>query len=396
MPLCLFGIAQTLAIYGKKRAFLLSLSVILGLCVLAFTGFSPIMLGAVLAIVSVPFFLIVSILRQKRTSIFWSAAILIAPILIFFGAVISAPSLNQEQYESEITKIENTLVAAKAKDQANKNTQMYDKTLEQMEVVKRDPTLRTFMNYNINERLIYFVYGNGFSVLLGILLSFFASLFFLDFAFEQVEKFKAIKRYVHSSSTGTFEASFLLLLKSLTFKDETDDEFSQTQKDASNFKIIKHTKPDYNAESEKRIFGLFRKPRSPDTITLREYVFHYAGKMPGWNLRTYQMPLILCLLSIIVLSSTAFYFGSVQGILNAVHSMNLSSTAVVVTSVLSICAVSFLVLQGIFTTLKWVPFGVLLLVTFVFLIISPYIMFDMGPFVFLGFFGVIGLLGYLI
>lgn len=224
LPLCLFGIAQTLAIYGKKRTFLLSFIVVLSLCAFAFTGFAPVVLGAVLAVVSIPFFLIVSILRQKRTSIFWSAAVLLAPILIFFGTIVSAPSLNQEQYESEITKIENTLTIAQSKSQTNtQNSQMYSKALEQMELIKRDPTLRSFMGYNINERLVYFIYGNGFSVLLGILLSFFASLFFLDFAFEQVEKLKAVKRYVRSLSAGAFDVAFLLLLKNLSFKGETDE-----------------------------------------------------------------------------------------------------------------------------------------------------------------------------
>lgn len=397
LPLALFAIAQTLAIFGTRIAMLLSLSVVLCLCIFAFTtGISVFALGAFFAIVTTPIFLIVAILRKKNTSIFWSAAILGIPLILFFSGVLSAPTLTKNEYSFEIEKIETAVLSRQQSISATSdaNQDVYNKVKEQFEFVKRDVSLQNFMSWNLNQRIIYFIYGPGFPILFGILLSFFASLFFLDFAFEQIEKLQAVATYIGSVTRGAFDRYFLEIFKVLQ-RSKNTNAFKELS-----FKVIKHKKRDIGISSNKSFIETLRNKQKSqndtNTISLREYVFYYVGELPGWSLRTYQIPLILCILSIMVFAGTVFYFGNFQNILTALTRGNNAVLALgVALSVIAVCVLSFLVLQGIFTALKWIPFGLLLFISIVFLIVAPYIMVSVGPYIFLGVFGIIGLLGYL-
>lgn len=397
LPLALFAIAQTLAIFGTRIAALLSFAVVLCLSILAFTtGFGVFALGAFFAIVSTPIFLIVSVLRKKNTSIFWSAGILCIPLILFFSGVLSTPTLTKDEYIFEIQKIEATVLSKQQTihTTSEANQDVYNKVKEQFETVKRDANLQNFMSWNVNQRIIYFIYGSGFPILFGILLSFFASLFFLDFAFEQIEKLQAVANYIGSVTRGAFDRYFLELFKVLERSKNTE-----TLKELP-FKIIKHKKIEFGINSQKSFMEFLRNKQKShndtNTISLREYVFYYVGHLPGWSLRTYQIPLILCILSIMVFAGTVFYFGNFQNILTALKTGNNAFLALgVVLSVIAVCVLSFLVLQGIFTALKWIPFGLLLFISIVFLIVAPYIMVSVGPYIFLSVFGIIGLLGYL-
>jgi len=395
-PLALFAIAQTMAMFGRKCAVSLAVGVLFFLIIIAFlTGFAPIVLAAILAIIATPLFLLVSILRQKKTSIIWSTSVLLLPIIIFFSALIFAPRLDSEQYTNEVNKIEQLVVQAQSDTKnTQKNEVVYSKVIDQLDVVKKDITLQKFMNYNPSQRLLYFVYGDGFAVFLVILLSFFASLFFLDFAFEQIEKLYAIEKYVRSHSNYSFDSLFLILLKSLVSRASSSHLEDSSE---NSFKIIKHTRQvdGSNQKSPKLFFGLLRKQNPPMTISFKNYLFFFSGRQPGWGLRSYQMPLILCIASILTLSSILFYFGDVQNIIDSIGKPGLGPVILLIVSVLAMSALSFLVLQGIFTALKWIPFGLLIILSIIFLLVSPFILVDLGPFMFLGLFGIVGLLGYL-
>lgn len=393
LPLALFAIAQTMAIFGRKYSTLLAVGTLLLLIIAALvTGFAPIVLAAFFALIATPLYLIVSILRQKQTSILWSAAVLLTPVLLFFSAVIFAPKLDSVHFQQEIENVEKIMAQAQSKKQTDSTQSelVYEKFATQIDALKKDNQLQQFMNYNPAQRLLYFVYGNGFSIFLIILLTFFASLFFLDFAFEQVEKLFAIHQYIKSKSNYSFDPIFLMLLKDITSRKDVSKNIHLDK----NFKINKHIKltPD---DTGKRVFGLLRKPNPENTVSFREYLFYYSGKQPGWGLRTYQMPLALCLSSIVILSAVVFYYGTVPNIITALGNDGLVPFLLLISSVISMCVLSFLVLQGIFTALKWIPFGVLIVLSIIFLLVSPYILVDLGPFMFLGLFGVVGLLGYL-
>ncbi len=395
LPLALFSIAQTMAVFGKKHAALLSAGVLIILAIAALlTGSAPVVFAAVISFLTVPLFLIVSVLRQKQKSIFLSAGILFVPVFIFFSAVLFSPKLDSVQFNAEIDRVEKVITQSQEDKTAisPENIAVYEKIKDQVRELKKDANLKQFMNYNAGQRLLYFVYGDGFAIFLIIILTFFASLFFLDFAFEQVEKLHAIQKYIKSVTQYNFDPMFLAVLNDITAKSKNKSLYL-----TENFVIVKHEIDKTNEPSAKNkpFLGILKKPHPENSISFRNYLFHYKGKIPGWGLRSYQMPLILCLFSIIALSSIVFYYGSVPNILNALTNEGILPFSLLVVSVFSMCVLSFLVLQGIFTALKWIPFGVLIVLSIIFLLVSPYILVDLGPFMFLGLFGVVGLLGYL-
>lgn len=401
LPLALFAIAQTLAIFGTRVAMLLSLTVVL--CLIIFTivtGFPVFAIASIFAILSVPIFLIISILRKKNKSIFLSATILATPIVLIFSVVLSAPILTADKYNFEMQKIEtllippkNTILGTDNKELVEKDKIAYATIKEQLKLIKHDINLQNFMSWNVNQRIIYFIYGSGFPILFGILLSFFASLFFLDFAFEQIEKLYGVANYV-TTSRGGFDRNFLELLKILK-RSNNKEAFKNLP-----FTVVKHKKLEFGITSNISLAGFFRNQKKSNddinTIKIRDYIFYYIGRLPGWHLRTYQIPLILCIFSIMLFAGTVFYFGNFQNILAALASGSSIFLALgVILSVIAICVISFLVLQGIFTALRWMPFGLLLFISVVFLIIAPYIIVSIAPYILLTVFGIIGLLSYL-
>jgi hypothetical protein len=399
LPLALFAIAQTLAIFGLRTAALLSFFVVLFLSLLAIlTGLPLFALGALFSILATPIFLIVSLLRKKNTSIFWSATLIAAPLVLFFSAILSTPVLTKDQFHAEIKKIESSVLSSTnrnptlASSSNANNMAVYDKIKDQFSVIEKDVTLQNFMSWTASERILYFIYGSGFSILFVMLLSFFASLFFLDFAFEQVEKLRAVSNYILSQPRGTFDRLFLDLFKIFQKSNGTK------QIEHSTFAVTTHKKIETGIGASKSMLGFFRKNNSVlNTIVMRDYIFTYIGQLPGWRLRTYQIPLILCILSITVYAGMIFYFGDFQNILVALKAVNRPLLAFsIAISAFSTCVLAFLVFQGIFTALKWIPLGLLLFISVVFLIVAPYIAVSVGAsYIFLGVFGIIGLLGYL-
>lgn len=199
IPLAVFCLAQLSAMLDKKTSFFMMLLISFLFVSVGLLLSSPIFLGSgIFVLFSVPFFLPAIFLREKRKSIIFPAFILLLPVvssLLLFCFVL--PS--EPHFLSEL-------------EQSFRQMNL-DGNSEQILM------LRQFFQYSGWQRLIWFVFGAGSYPLFVTLLVSFANLALIDFAFEKVDRLKAVnptgwnlKQFVMPFPLVLFSIAFMALI----------------------------------------------------------------------------------------------------------------------------------------------------------------------------------------
>lgn len=391
IPFALFNVAQVSAMLNKKAAASMTFFVA---CILILIGAllpsSLFLSSGILALILLPVFMLVIFFREKRFPMWTSFVVLVFPVVFGVGYACSIPTLNATAYHEKIVGIQKELVENKRVLQPQ-NAAQYDEAITQFRALAENPNVLTYVAYTPWQRLVWFVFGPGSIFLFLALMISFANLVCVDFAFEQIDKIKAVLRYV-SQHVSLFSSEFVASLKNMPI-------FANHGREPS-IAVTKHFPIWAINESllpRARFFGLIRPAQPNNYIRLREYSFIYEGNLQSWHLKNFALPMPLVLVTIAFLVGFALNFGDtngagISGIIEAVGGFSTPYAQIVsVLSFVSFFILAILTLQGMFTVHQRSSFMAFILLFGVLMVISNT---SFGPYILLAVFGSVGLLDY--
>lgn len=398
IPFALYSIAQVSAMVGKRYGLLVSFCVFVALCVVGIIFNSSFFLfGSFLLLLSIPFFMIAIVLRDRFTGKIAPSIVLLIPLLFIFGSTVTFTSNDFNRVEKNIEqalilkkqeteKQVETNVSAASK---NSNIKAYDSAISFVQSIDKIPEIRDFLSYNIPQKLAWFVFGPGSLLLFFALLTSFANIVFLDLAFEQVEKIKAILVYVLKNASH-FSYDFVLALSQMPLV--------LKEKELTNsFCVIKHevnpTLAQHGINPNVKVIklSLFKNPNPHNKMYLKGYAFLFEGKPKSLNLKLASLPLPLVIVSIAFMAGAMFTFGGAEELIAALSAHHFAGL-IALGCVLSYACLSILTLQGLLAFYSRVSNLIgLVFLLFLFLLGSA---FSVGFYAIIAIFGSIALLDY--
>jgi hypothetical protein len=355
IPFALYSIAQTSAMLGKRYGFFILVIVFAALTFISLlAGSSFLFTSAVLVLFSIPFFMIAIYLREKLYSKWVATVVLLVPFVFIFASFIFLPKINNTQYSQMISQIEKNIVTKKqeavtqfgALTTPSPETQIlskYDELLSQVQSLENVNELKNYLAYTPYQRMIWFVFGPSSIFLFFSLLISFANILFLDLAFEQVEKIKAIVRYV-LKNVSNFSYEFVMALSQIPLQFKSLNQ--------NNFFIVKHgTRQSTNQNLDPGVkvirINLLKPLKPKNCITLKGYTFVSEGKLTTWNFKNFDSSLFLAILSIVFMSGTMFWFGGYEQLITFMEKSSLAPI-LGIGCLFSFAILSILTLQGFF------------------------------------------------
>ncbi len=396
IPFAIYSVAQISAMLGKRFGFLVMAVVFILMLLLSVLLASPLLFSAaLLLLISIPFIMIGVVIREKLLSKNIALFVLFLPFIFGFSCFTFLPVLNTSQFDIVLSQLKQNITNKKQEAQKQVATNIspsslqigakYDEALSQISSLGNIKVVRDFFSYNPWQRIALFVFGPSSLVLFFALLVSFANLVFLDFAYEQVEKIKAIISYVVKNA-ASFSYEFVFALSQMPM--------FAAQKIESSFCIVKHdAKPPSSQEQGIKIIriSLFKAPKAANRIFLRGYSFLFEGTLKSWNLRQFAIPLPFALLSILYMAAVMFWFGGSEELVSAL-AVNTFSPFIALGSLFSFAILSILTLQGFFTFYLCVSNFVGFLFLFILFVLGSN--FSIGFYAILAIFGSIALLDY--
>jgi hypothetical protein len=352
--------------------------------------------------VSIPFFMAAIAIREKKWHWSFSAFILCIPAAILIGtSLVSMP--NRAVFEEKFAELQSTVAAVsppyKALDEAQQEAVQtggaaftspganigFKEFLEQLSTSPELEKVKEFLDLSVWQRAGFLVFGMGASSFLFLLLISFANIVFVDFGFEQIERLRAIIKYIRRRSSDFSES----LKASLTAMPMVQAERLETP-----FTITQHGKsvetPSADGMLASFLSSVWRPLKPKNVIYWQGYSFQFAGK-PVWGLREFSIPLPIVLMSVGFIGYIGFRYGSFEA-LSPFLKEGPVAVLLAVASVLSFIVVNIVALQGMFTIYKrmrtLVIFALLMLILFLGAKSS------FGPYTVIALFGAVGLLDY--
>jgi len=402
IPFAVYGVSQIAALAGKRAAFGVFGVSFLFLAVLGFILGSPLFLSAAMtAVITAPFLAVGIALRERSASRMWAVLVMLIPVFLCIGATsFSSPQTMQNniaQFRAALSGESETPAVLQESLQNQKpmitQTQR-DELKTQFDSFFSKPDVVTFVSSSPWERLLWFVFGPGNTLFFSLLLIAFANVAFLDIAYEQVARLRAVATYV-SSRKASFAESFVHAVVSAV-------SLSRLRKgqDGPQLMVVKHEDAFRLAAgrvSQAGRFGIlsqilqsFVRPKHLEhQVLMKNMIFTLSGSAHSWNLRRFRPSTVLSCLSVLCVASMGLSFGTYQGMM-----ASLSSSPFLIplslASVLAFVMLSILSLKGMFIVYtRLVPFlGIVVLcLSFVFGSGTAF-----GPFFLIAFFSTVALL----
>lgn len=322
---------------------------------------SQLFLGSGLLILfAIPFFMAVITLREKKRNVFFAVILLLFPLICsLFISCFMLP--NNIQFLSEVEK---------------SVSQMKLNSAFEMSYVKE------FLSYSSWQRMLWFVFGAGsFSLFASFLISF-ANLACVDFAFEQVDKLKAVIHYViKNHSQFSFDIVKLFVNMPMARLNHQDRAIT----------VINHAKNESeDTEKATKWSGFFKPLKKQKAMKIKEYTFFFQEDAAFWNLKNFTLPFPLVLISIASMASIIFWFGNFEQIILATNNDGYFAGILACVGVLSLAMLSILTLQGMYTF--YTRLSSFLALFFFFCIFILGSNFSFGPYVLIAVFGTISIL----
>ncbi len=393
-PLAMYGLSQFSAIFGKWRSFLLSIAVMVFISLLAFVLGSPSLIGsALLVLVSIPFFFLSMFLRERLYSWIWAVVVLAAPLCLLFLSLVFAPVLSETQFANTIAAVKVSFEQNKLKEQNGTPLQSqerlqekYDKVSKELDFLSHDGELKHYLTTKPATRMAWLVFGSGSMMFFFALLTTFGCILFLDLAYEQIEKLRAVFTYV-ISNFSQFPMPFVTALLHLPL------DFLAGKKtiDISSHETMRANNTNIPSGDNVKVVNLsFLKPYSVrNQIFLRGYLFRLSGKVRSWNLRYFSLPFGLSFASIFYLLGMMLWFGGQKELLVFLDTSPMAFWFAA-PCVISFVVISILVLQGALTFYARISNFIGFLVLLGLFFFSNSI--DIGFYLWVAFFASVGLL----
>jgi hypothetical protein len=386
VPLALFHAAQVTATSRLRNAMVLVITVVAVLLSLGLLGHQPaLIMGGIVGIFWIPIFAISLYLRMHHKSRFISAILLCLPVfLLFWTAWSIPPSFNLSHYLRELAA---PLNAGPTPNPAA--FKEWDSLINSLESSNGPFTdVAQFSKLAFWQRLSWLVYDNGSSWLLSALGVGLANLLLLDFAFEQIEKVRAIARYVKENS-NRFSQSLVEALSAVLAHREPHRRRRPRKTSESEVRVVRSTP--LPTDEEKPLWtSFFRGTPHSNTTVVMGHRFELAFSSSAWNLRHYALPFWLVALALGFLGYMALTQGAPSEIVLA--TVGQKAPVIAVGGVLAFIVLSVTAVQGVVVLLeRLTPAFLLFVAVCAFVAFS---VFPMGAHMILGIFGILGVIDY--
>ena len=399
-PLGIYHLAQISALLRRRTAIYLMLVVSFLILLLALITSSVLLtMSGLISIFSIPFFAFGLYDRSKHAH--WARTLLVFFLPVFF--ILFYIFSLEKMTESDLNKIfEKQSIALQTQSHDHNKEHSQEKkqhkiegfaAMSSLEALKATPAYKTFLNIlgmSSLERLSWFIYGPGSSFLLMLFIMVLSCLVFLDFGFDQVERFKAISKYVILNKE-LFPDYIILSLYRIP------ELFFRNLK--TPFEVISH-KPLVSRleleemEGKKRLSflaPLFRRKSSPMESFWQGYSFSLKGKST-WNLKYFSLNLLFVLLAIAFYIFTLLKFQSPDNIISS-SEKGLWAYLLVGGGLASFFILTIISMQGLITLYRRLSPGFLLILVICIWLFSAGI--SIGPYAVIALFSTVGLLDYI-
>ena len=390
VPLAVYQVAQVAAAVRFRTAVLLLFTVVLSLGLLGFTfGADLLLLGCLMGIFWAPLITLALYIRSRFLPSGIAMLAFLVPVLVFLACAFLIPNVpdlaafldsRKDQFLQVLQNSANiTDPVLREKLMTN-----WQQSFAQIRELPEFDGMARVAAFSPWQRLSWVVYGGGAPFYFGLLLVAFGNLALLDFAFEQVEKFKAVVAYILRSQSG-FPRTVVESLEKLSALKTALGTGQELPVAVSNHVRSREPKADGVVTFKSRLFN--ERPRGEVT---RMWGFEFALERlkTGWNFKNSALPLWLGLASVLAMGGWVALFSDAEGILVAA---GLSYGPLIgLTSVVAFALMALLAIQGVLVLYSRLSGFFLLLFLLVFLMLGSYV--SLNPHLIVAVFGSIGLL----
>lgn len=310
VPIALYHAAQVAAALRLRSAFSWLALVVFSTLMLGLVLASDVLfLGGLVGFLWFPIFVFALYQRKINAPFIWTAIAFFIPLISILLVAIFVPvqlhfdlflleRLNQLRQDFQtnpsLMKIQNG-----AETLAN-----LDMALQRFRVSGEFRFLDSFLKLQPSQRILWFLFDSQASVLfvLGFIINSFASLLFLDHAFEQVEKIQAVAKYVKEKS-ASFPADLARAIARFPLP-----------RRASTMTVLQHVTQRSNEKND-FINMLWRPAHSLYAIDFVGYTFEMDVARSHWWLRGFMLPFALIALSSVFLLSLLLKLGSPESVI---------------------------------------------------------------------------------
>lgn len=384
-PLALFHSAQIAATSRLRTAISLLFSVVAIVLFLGIIGRQPsLIFGGMVGLFWIPIFAFALHQRMTLKPVIFSALLLCLPlfILIFFAAIIPE-GFNLTTYLQSF--IDTAPSATKANPAAVAEWNAIIQSLQSADGALAD--FAQFSQMGLWQRLSWFAYGGGSSWLLSSIGVGFANLIFLDFAFEQIEKLKAVAVYVQGHA-NRFSRPLISALSALMQHPSSKHATAKTPKQQPSMHVVRESSLPNEPEGELLSF-LVRPPRA-NTALIWGHSFEFKFSNKAWRLRNFSLPFALVAVALIFLGFFALSIGESSKIIAATQGQ--FAPVIAIGGLLAFVVLAIVATQGILVLLERLTSGFLLFLGIAALIgLSLY---PMNAHLLLGILGTLGIFDY--
>lgn len=292
IPLAMYHVAQVAAAVGRQQSTLMLLAVIGFLLAMGLlSGEQLFVVSAVMAALWSPAFLLGIIQREKGHGRAGLAASTIAMSflpLLGLVAILLPPQISD--FGSFLNEFRDTMVNRSGLPKGDPALVSLLKSFDELEASRQLKTVADVLGAGWPSRLLWMIYGTGSPWLFGLVMIALGNLLLLDLAFDQVERMRAIVRYVDGRQQ-TFGQQLVRSFRGIRASLGAGDD--------ARFEVTE-SKAQEGLES-RALWQRFVRPKSQVgalVVLGRWFRLRPLGDK-GWKLREFSVPLLPGLLSVL-------------------------------------------------------------------------------------------------
>ena len=386
VPLALFHSAQIAATSRLRIAVSLLATVVIFVLFLGILGKQPsLVFGGIVGLFWIPIFAIVLYQRMTLRSMIFSALLLCLPvfILIFFAFVVPI-NFDLAAYLQSLATPPPGAPAPSAQALGEWNALV--QSLQATDGALAEITL--FSKMNFWKRMSWFAYGGGSSWLLSSLGVGIANLIFLDFAFEQVEKLKAVAVYVQENANRFSRPLIESLAMLMQNPDPRRHHKMKRKLQAPPAWVVRETHT--SLDEDPPFWSLLVRPARKNSVLIWGHTFEFQFSPRIWHLRSFSLPFGIVAGALVFLGYFAVSMGGSLEIIDATQGR--WAPLISIGGVGAFVILAVVAAQGTLVLLERLTSGFLLVVGIVLLMILS--VFPVNAHLLLGIFGVLGIFDY--
>lgn len=290
LPLAAYHVAQVASILRVRTGLFLIALVSFSLYLLGLVTRVPVfMMAGTTGICLIPFLACSLFIRVKSGSAWWALIVLSLPIVFALVSLLSVP---------QGFNIEKWLISEFARLPPSNAASQQELLLQQVKGSPAFLELQKLFELDSWKRLSWFLFVDGGALSISLFASLLGTLVLIDFAFNQTERTRGVMAYVLQRK-DKFPLQMVSLLEQ-TFEGMRalvgDKAFFRVENQISTPEVVSHEKKTVRSREQetgiKSIAKVFlREPMPPGVSDVFGYRFTFK-KEPGWNLRSFEVPLL--------------------------------------------------------------------------------------------------------